>query len=639
MKLWRVDFPFFILIGTIFLYSILPTFGQVKPNPSQQDLDSISHYYKLSKARDSLSLSERLQYVTFFLEGAEMFQNDSLVYNGLMQKTMLLSKVKMYDSAIVYSNKLYTLAKQNKDTAYIRKAFSKLGRYHKRNNELAEAFKFYNEAFKVSRIIEDSLNSGRSLLHMAYIQAMLGDYSGSKTTATDGLRYVENTSDLRSLSGLYHCISVAYSEQKDIEEALRYNSLALSVQGNNDIEKNTKALILADKGNYEQGIAILSELASNSILKEDKREYARIIGNLGYIKWLQNKENENSEKLLLRAKEIREEIDDPEGLIASNIYLAKYYFDENREKALHNAEAAYQNALKLKSLTSIIESLGFVFQLKENIDEEAKVFNETYLKLSEINQSNREIYAVTKYENENLVNQNLILKAETARKERQEIIYLFGTIILFLAAGLVFYLLQQRHKREKIREVFNAEARISKKLHDELANDVYNVMTQVQNNRNDQEVLDKLENIYSRTRDISRENSDFDIGHDYAQELSGMLSSYGSDRTKIIIKDIDDINWQSITPEKKIIVHRIIQELMVNMKKHSHAELVAITFKKVQRRIEIGYADTGVGVSKNDIIYSSGLRNAENRIKTIGGSFIFDSERGKGFKAKIFFPN
>ena len=78
---------------------------------------------------------------------------------------------------------------------------------------------------------------------------------------------------------------------------------------------------------------------------------------------------------------------------------------------------------------------------------------------------------------------------------------------------------------------------------------------------------------------------------------------------------------------------------MVNMKKHSHAELVAITFKKTPKGVVITYADTGVGVAAEEIIYSNGLQNTENRIKTIGGSFIFESAKGKGFKAKINFPN
>ncbi len=659
MKLWRVTSLFYFFIGGIFFCnSFSVVFGQTKKNSilSQKKLDSISQYYELSKSK-FLSDSEKLLNASSFFKASLLYQKDSLIFNALMQKTMLLGRTRQYDSAIIYTHRLYDLAKQNKDTIYIRKALTKLGRYHKDNDQLAEAFNYFNEAFKVSKIINDSINAGRNLLRMANIQAMLGDYSGSKTTGIDGMKYVENTSDYKTLAGLYHSISVANTEQENYRDGLKYNYKALNLEkdalsakiiGNNNflVYKNSRAVILAKQKKYKKALSIISELVADSIVKRNKREYARVIDNFGYIKWLENKTNNNSESLLVKARGLRGEEKDVQGLIASHIHLTKYYFEENRTKALEYAKAAYQNALELKSLTSIIEALGYIFQLKKDVTEEAKVFNETYLKLKEINQSNREIYAVTKYENENLTNENLKLEAdnaklaiEKAKEERENIIYLLGTLILILSGGFVFYLLQQKHKRERIRDVFNAETRISKKLHDELANDVYHVMTQIQNERNDQEVLDKLENIYSRTRDFSRENSSFKLGKSYTQELSGMLSSYGSDHTKIIIKDIDDINWGAITPEKKIIIHRIIQELMVNMKKHSNASLVAVTFKKAHKTIEISYADNGVGVAKNEMIYSSGLQNAENRIKTIGGSFIFDSEEGKGFKARIHFPN
>ncbi|WP_025743872.1 tetratricopeptide repeat-containing sensor histidine kinase, partial [Aquimarina pacifica] len=540
--------------------------------------------------------------------------------------------------------------KKNSDTTYVINAVSKLGIYYKKNNQLIDAFKYYNEAFKIFKIVKDSIGAGKKLLQMANIQARLGDYSGSKTTAIDGLKFIENKKDIKSLSGLYHIISVANREQKKYMEALKYNSLALNL-GNDSIKlhkigahnilmfKNTKANILANQKKYQEALSIFSKLQLDSLIKGNKIEYARVLANLGHIKWLQNMDDRDSERLLLSAKKIREDIEDVNGLIASNIYLTRYYFDKDREKALYHAEEAYRNATTQNSMTSILEALGFIFELKDNTKEEAKVFNKVHGELQEINQSNREIYAVTKYENDKLNTENLILKAETAKKDRQKIIYLFSTILLALIGSTTFYLFRQRHRREKIRDVYNAEARISKKIHDELANDIYNVMVQVQNDHTNPGVLDKLEEIYNSTRDISRENNSFTTGEEYSAELEGMLSSYSSGTTNIIIKGIDDINWQTINPEKKIIVHRTLQELMVNMRKHSNAGLVVVSFKKMSKKIVITYADNGVGVKLEKIIYSNGLRNTENRIKTIGGTFIFDSEIGKGFKAKIDFPN
>lgn len=649
MKLWRVDSLFFVFVLLMFFFKTDEVYGQKQSSVfSTVELDSISHYYDLSKDK-SLPHSVRMKYIDSFLERVIELKQDSLIYNGFMRKTFLLSSKKLYSSAIACSHKLLDFAKLKGDSTYIKKALKKLGLYHKRKDQLTDAFQYYNEAFKISRAINDSIEAGKSLLSMSNIQDVLGDYSGSKTTATDGLKYMETTSDLKNLSGLYHNIAIANFEQKNYEEALKYNTEALVLTNDENAKKiigvwniltfkNTKANILAGKKKFKQAISIFSGLLSDSLIRKDTVSYARVLDNLGYIKWLQDPENVESEKLLLKGLMLRKDIDDTWGLIASNIHLTKYHLQTNRPKALEYAELAYQNAKQQHSMTSILEALGFVFELKEDTSEEARIFSKVHLELTEMNQKNREIYAVTRYENDKLTNKNLILSAETARQRTQKTIYLFGGILLFLIAGFVIYFLQQQYKRGKIREVYKTENRISKKVHDELANDVYNLMIQVQNDHDSLKVLDKLENIYIKTRDISRENNSFDIKGNYPQELSSMLASYGSNQTQLIIRGLDDINWHRINPEKKITLHRGLQELMTNMKKHSEATLVAITFQKIPKAIKISYSDNGVGASFGHMNYSNGLRNVENRIKTIDGTFIFDTKLGKGFKAYIQFP-
>lgn len=587
-----------------------------------------------------MPISKRLNHINSFLNGAFLYKQDSLIYNGLMQKTMLLGNARGYDSAIVYSNELYTIAQQNRDTFYIKKALKKLGIYSMKNNQLAQAFQYFNEAFKISRITKDDKGAGKNLLYLANIQTTLGDYSGSKTTAIDGVKYLEGTSEYRCLSGLYHIIAVAYREQNNFKEAYKYADKAInidSVSGNNQILKNTKANILADKKEYKAALSILSNLLSNVSVKKNKRVYARILDNQGYIKWLSDKKNKESESLFLEALKIRDTIKDKRGLIASNIHLTKYYFEQDKNKSVIYAENALEHAKKLHGLTSILEALGFILEIKEHTKDEAILFKETYDKLRKINQRNREIYAVTKYENDKLTNENLILKAKTAKEDRERVIYIATGIILLLISFFIINHLKQKHKREKVREVYNAETRISKKLHDELGNDIYNTMMLLQASNQDIILVDKLEDIYLRTRDISREYNRIDTGQKYAKELNSMLNRYGSDTTKIIIKGLYEISWQSIKMEKKIIVYRVLQELMINMKKHSCAQLVALTLKKTNKYVEINYSDNGRGVTIDSSFYSNGLQNVENRINAIGGIFIFDSEKDKGFKAKIRF--
>ena len=75
-----------------------------------------------------------------------------------------------------------------------------------------------------------------------------------------------------------------------------------------------------------------------------------------------------------------------------------------------------------------------------------------------------------------------------------------------------------------------------------------------------------------------------------------------------------------------------MQELMTNMKKHSEASLVILTFKDIKDKIQITYSDDGIG---SDSKKSNGLINVENRIVDLKGRFTFNSEKNKGFKAKI----
>lgn len=126
--------------------------------------------------------------------------------------------------------------------------------------------------------------------------------------------------------------------------------------------------------------------------------------------------------------------------------MAKYYLEKDKEKALYYAEAAYENAKKWGSLTSILEALGFIFQLKEDVQEEAMVYDRVHHKMQEINQKNREIYAVTKYENKKLTKQNGVLKEEKNKIATWGIVIL-GLLLLSIGGIVYYYYKQHLYKK------------------------------------------------------------------------------------------------------------------------------------------------------------------------------------------------
>ena len=84
--------------------------------------------------------------------------------------------------------------------------------------------------------------------------------------------------------------------------------------------------------------------------------------------------------------------------------------------------------------------------------------------------------------------------------------------------------------------------------------------------------------------------------------------------------------------KKKSAIYRSIQELMVNMKKHSNASAVIIEFKQKGKKLNIDYRDNGIGSELTKLV---GLQNVENRISSLNGTVTLASELNKGFQVVI----
>ena len=144
-----------------------------------------------------------------------------------------------------------------------------------------------------------------------------------------------------------------------------------------------------------------------------------------------------------------------------------------------------------------------------------------------------------------------------------------------------------KNKRERIKSSYNTEIRIAKKLHDKLANDVYHTMAfaetqDLSTNQNKEILLTNLDTIYSRTRNISKENSSIETGPQFVSNLKEMIAAFNSPTINVLINGIDTIEWMKINT--KIVIYRVLQELLVNMKKHSKCSLAVLTLKKIENK-------------------------------------------------------
>lgn len=515
------------------------------------------------------------------------------------------------------------------------KYYSNLVNFPDSDSSLTRAYNYFNKKRLESIYQNDTKTQIVYLKEIAILQFELGDYYGSEVTVVEVLKLLDKSNQTSEGEiGLLNLLGRIYTELLDYDAAIKYFDEALEItesKNYRNIIQNNKALVYIQQQNYELAEKEFLEVFKNSASLEDKEQLARAQSNLGHVQSKLNK----SEALdnLIDALRIRMSIQDNAGIYSSYSYLSEHYKDRNDDRMANDyANKGYQIAKLINSPSFIKDALSNLMDLGNYVDASE------YIRISDSLQNVKQIqenkYAKIKYdytEKEKLAKDN---ELEKEKQRRLKLLYLSIAGFVTLLAVFVIILLKAKYKRDKMRQVYITETRISKRVHDEVANDVYQVMTKLQGSEGDKEVLlDDLEDIYNRTRDISRDNSTLEVKEHFDTLLNDLLLKYKSGQVNIVTRNLSKIDWDSIESIKKITIYRVIQELMVNMKKHSQASLVVLNFNQSNNKIILSYNDNGVGCNiKSD---SGGLKNAENRIKSINGTIIFESETHKGFKAKI----
>nr|WP_315203773.1 ATP-binding protein [uncultured Flavobacterium sp.] len=488
---------------------------------------------------------------------------------------------------------------------------------------------------------------------MSTIEQIQGDYSSSETSATEAISFFQKNTNPFYKCYAYNLLAINYKNLFDYHSAIYYYNHAYNLSEDElakAIIKNNIAVVYMEKQEYKRALTILTPLLSKKEVTENDENHARILDNLGFTYF----KTGNSKKgfvYIIQALKIREQIKDDFGITTSYLHLSEFYNQTNPVLSYHYAQLSYAKATKVNNVNDRLKSLKQI--IKNSTDNQSKKLTDNYFRindsLNKATQKAKNQFAKIKYDSTKEKNENLLLKTQKIenaleleqQKNRNYVAY-FVIFMVILCGVFLYNYLKNKNKKEKQKAIYESETRISQKLHDELANDLYQTMAfaetqDLQNPIKKETLLSNLDKIYSLTRNISRENSKIETGAKFEEELKEMLSGYNNDQAKIIIKDNGDINWLKIQPEKKIALHRVLQELMVNMRKHSQCSFAAISFESNEKHIEINYSDDGVGI-KDSLILKNGLSNVENRIHTINGTIIFDSETTKGFKAKIAIP-
>lgn len=90
--------------------------------------------------------------------------------------------------------------------------------------------------------------------------------------------------------------------------------------------------------------------------------------------------------------------------------------------------------------------------------------------------------------------------------------------------------------------------------------------------------------------------------------------------------------------EKKMVVYRILQELLNNTFKYAEAQRVNIRLFFKERKFFMDYSDDGKGYNPETISKGVGLDSMRSRISFYKGTLVLESAPGKGSRAHITLP-
>ncbi|GAB2676101.1 hypothetical protein GCM10027036_32250 [Flavihumibacter cheonanensis] len=515
------------------------------------------------------------------------------------------------------------------------------------NTQPDSAFYYFNEVATQST---DSLEIASALNYMAIIQHNAGDYFGSIESLLAALGYLKDeTEDKRPYyQAVYNLLGSNNLELDNYVDAILYyqQTIELTTDPNfKNIARNNLAVAYQKQGDYAKAIELLTAIQNDTT--SNPVNQARVQSNLARTRWLQNK-NFNPLPDFWNALQIRNAEKDQWGLNAGYSHLADYYSATRPDSALFYASRMYAIAKELNSADDQLQALQKLIPLAA--PDQAKPYAATFMRLSDSLQTARNTarnqYALIRYEAAKSKAENLELLNANAEKElllfRQQLI---GGILVVSLLALIFFGMNRQRKRkaqlqlEYEQSLRDQQLKTSQKVHDVVANGLYRIMTTIEYKEelDKNELLDNIEELYEKSRDISYEGQESHPVSGYQQSINELLKGFASETTKVVIVGNESGCWETMHPTAKNNLHQVLQELMVNMRKHSQASLVVVKFERGPDGLHIIYTDNGIGMPASSQ-FGNGLKNTENRIFQLNGRISFGQHQPTGLTIEIHLP-
>ena len=581
---------------------------------------------------------------TYVLFGMKSFFNKDLANLTLTEKKLHAFFIKTKDS--------FALGKQY----YYKSLFFKVLNSGDNLAKSDSSLYYLSESKKISVQLKDSLEAGRRLLSISALQYREKDYFGGESSIIEGLHLLEPSGEVFFTGLLYERLGNVMWRLERQEEArknyLKFFELQKKIPNIKlKYEKARLQLHLAktyeSEGNYTKSIEYFNKCLMVADLKvENAYRYESALEGLSYGHFMQG-DKKLALKGYLEVLKSRQSRGYKRGLIFSYALLGELHASNNEtKKAIFFIKKSLQTAKELLTTTKKLENLLLLSKLVRG--EKGRKYLEERTQLNDSLHKRERIlknkFTKVRYETEKKDKENISLKLENTRNqlaletERQHKIIGFlsaGASILFLGFGasivtnrrkkLVF---EAKMKQIEVRE--KERQRIAKSLHDEVAGDIRMLHLEL-TKRKQLEEAKKLAIIKGTVRNLSHQLSSESFEKvSFKNQIINLISDFFEIDFKIKVQEIDAVNWKDVNNSIKRILFLVVRESIQNSKTHAEASAVILSFKQTKKALTLTISDNGKGFNTASKKAGIGLKNMQERIEEVNGTFSIESTLDKG---------
>ena len=225
--------------------------------------------------------------------------------------------------------------------------------------------------------------------------------------------------------------------------------------------------------------------------------------------------------------------------------------------------------------------------------------------------------------------------------------------VLLIIAGIwaVIYSIIQ-YQREKIRLLEKERSRISRELHDDIGSELNRItmISQLLHKKitQDDEIQEKLVTISDTGKKVLGSIGEIiwtmNPQKDNLESLVAYIRRFATEyldmnNIEVSIEFPDDIPVKSVSDKFRRNIFLVVKEAINNITKYSKASKVRLSLELNKKSADLEISDNGAGFSvKEKHNWGNGLRNMDQRMKDIGGSFLISSVHGQGTMIRLSFP-